>query len=84
MPALDEEELRSLTELLLDASSSGGPTVTPASAGLLDAKSGGSAGDGGGRVGRGISPSERLAVHVLGGAVRSTVPRSTVPRQGED
>jgi hypothetical protein len=37
--SLDEEQLRSLTELLIDASSSGRPPVTPASAGLLDAKS---------------------------------------------
>jgi hypothetical protein len=36
---MDDEQLRSLTELLVDASSSGRPTVTPASAGLLDAKS---------------------------------------------
>jgi hypothetical protein len=38
-PVADEEQQRSLAELLLDASSSGRPTVTPASAGLLDAKS---------------------------------------------
>jgi hypothetical protein len=35
----DELQLQSLTVLLVDASSSGRPTVTPTSAGLLDAKS---------------------------------------------
>jgi hypothetical protein len=53
--------------LLLDASSSGRPALTPASAGLLDAKSEDQAVDGVGRVGDGISASERLAVvHVSG------------------
>jgi hypothetical protein len=37
--ATDELQLQSLTVLLVDASSSGRPAVTPASAGLLDAKS---------------------------------------------
>jgi hypothetical protein len=37
--AADDGQVRWSTVLLLDASSSGRPTVTPASAGLLDAKS---------------------------------------------
>jgi hypothetical protein len=37
--AADEEQERTLGVLHLDGSSSGRPTVTPASAGLLDAKS---------------------------------------------
>jgi hypothetical protein len=36
---LDDDQERRTAVLLLDASSSGRPTVTPASAGLLDAKS---------------------------------------------
>jgi hypothetical protein len=36
---MDEQRARRSRALLFDASSSGRPTVTPASAGLLDAKS---------------------------------------------